>query len=132
MVRIGQGTCPTATRERASYTLEGLVATGVFFVLLALVVQVGFLILARSAAATSLEASLRRAVVLELDDETLIERIERDVAAVVPGVSNLVVEVQSSDAVVVASVSFRWVPPGPDFAPVTVVIERSAARVVPP
>ncbi len=123
---------PAPPRERGSYTLEGLVATGVFFVLLTLVVQIGFLVLARSAAATSLEASLRRAVVLGLDDATMRERIERDVAAVVPGVRNLVVEVESSDTVVVAAVRFRWVPPGPDFVPVTVVIERSAATVVPP
>lgn len=103
-----------------------------FFVLLALVVQIGFLILARSAAATSLEASLRRSVVIGLDPGTLAERIERDVLAVVPGVREVVVEVNITEVDVSAVVRFRWVPPGPDFVPVTISISRSAAAVVPP
>lgn len=118
--------------EDASYTLEGLVATGVFFILLALIVQVGFLILARSAAATSLEASLRRGVVLEVDSEILAERIARDVVAVVPGASDVLVRVVRSESEIEAIVEFRWIPPGPDLVPVTVTVTRRVVSVIPP
>jgi parvulin-like peptidyl-prolyl isomerase len=101
-------------------------------VLLTLIVQIGFLILARSAAATSVEASLRRAVVADLDIETVTSRLERDVTSVVPGAQVIDVEVTHDTQAVRAVVSFRWVPPGPDLVPVTVSIERSVARVVPP
>ncbi len=118
--------------DQGSYTIEGIVAIGVFFVLLALIVQIGFLVLARSAAATSVEASLRRAVTADLDIGTVASRIERDVTSVVPGAQEIEVRVTKDSQVVRALVSFRWVPPGPDLVPVTVSIERSVARVVPP
>jgi hypothetical protein len=101
-------------------------------VLLTLIVQIGFLVLARSAAATSVEASLRRAVVADLDIETVASRLERDVASVVPGARDVAIEVTHDAGAVRAVLRFRWVPPGPDFVSVTVSIERSVARVVPP
>jgi len=125
------GAC-TPSDERASYTIEGIVAIGVFFLLLALIVQISFLILARSAAATSIEASLRRAAVSDVDDATVASRIERDVMSVVPGAQDVAVDVTRVQDAVVAVVTFRWVPPGPDFVPVTVSIQRSVVRVVPP
>lgn len=118
--------------DQGSYTIEGIVAIGVFFVLLALIVQIGFLVLARSAAATSVEASLRRAVTVDLDMGTAASRIERDVTSVVPGAQEIDVQVTHDSQALRAVVSFRWVPPGPDLVPVTVTIERSVARVVPP
>jgi len=128
---VSHGAC-AGRDERASYTIEGIVAIGIFFLLLALIVQISFLILARSAAATSIEASLRRAVVSDVDDVTMASRIERDVAAVVPGAQDVAVDVTRVEDAVTAVVTFRWVPPGPDFVPVTVSIERSFVRVVPP
>lgn len=121
-----------ASPDDGSYTIEGIVAIGVFYVLLALIVQIGFLVLARGAAATSVEASLRSAVVADLDIGTLAYRIERDVTSVVPGAQEIEVEVTHGAEAVRAVVRFRWVPPGPDLVPVTVSIERSVARVVPP
>ena len=121
-----------APPDDGSYTIEGIVAIGVFFVLLALIVQIGFLVLARSAAATSVEASLRRAVVADLDIETVTSRIERDVISVVPGAQEIDVDVTHDTEAVRAVVRFRWVPPGPDLVPITVSIERSMVKVVPP
>lgn len=103
-----------------------------FFVLLVLIVQISFLILARSAAATSLEAALRRAVVAELDFDAVQSGLERDVLAVVPGAEDVSVDVTGDEMSVEAAVTFRWVPPGPDLMPVTVSIKRSVARVVSP
>lgn len=97
-----------------------------------LIVQIGFLILARSAVATSVEAALRRAVVKDLDLDTLHTGLERDVMAVVPGAGEPAVDVSEDADVVSAVVRFRWVPPGPDLVPITVSVERSVVRVAPP
>lgn len=119
-------------REAGSYTIEGIVAIGVFFLLVMLVVQLGFLVLARNAAATSVDAALRKAVTAGASDLTIQDGIERDVLAVVPGASGISVVVTSNVSSVRALLRFRWLPPGPDFVPVTVSIERVAVRVVPP
>jgi len=108
------------------------VAIGVFFILTMLIVQMGFLVLARNAAATSVDAALRRAVVADVDDSSVRHRIERDVQAVVPGATGVSVAVTSDTSSISALLQFRWLPPGPDFVPLTVSIERSAARVIPP
>ncbi|GMQ92956.1 MAG: hypothetical protein BMS9Abin12_0433 [Acidimicrobiia bacterium] len=100
--------------------------------LLALIVQIGFLALARNVAATSAEAGLRKGVIADLDVETVRVGLVRDLSAVVPGAEDISVEVTDDATVLRAVVSFRWVPPGPDFVPITVVIERTAVRVVPP
>jgi len=121
-----------ARQDWGSYTIEGIVAIGVFFVLLALIVQIGFLVLARSVAATSAEAGLRKGVIADLDIETVRLGLVRDLSAVIPGAQDISVVVTDEAAVLRAVVSFRWVPPGPDFVPVTVLIERTAVRVVPP
>jgi hypothetical protein len=118
--------------QRGSYTIEGMVAIGVFFLLLLLVVQLGFLVLARNVAATSVDAALRRAVAADLGEETVQQGLERDVFAVVPGASNVRVGVVVEGNVMRAEVRFRWLPPGPDLVPVIVWIERSIVRTVPP
>jgi hypothetical protein len=117
---------------RGSYTIEGIVAIGVFFMLVLLIVQIGFLVLARNVAATSVDAALRKAVVTQMSAEMLQEGLERDVLAVVPGASDVRVEVTGEADVVSALVRFRWLPPGPDLVPLTVTIERDIVRVVPP
>ena len=118
--------------QRGSYTIEGMVAIGVFFLLMLLIVQLGFLVLARNVAATSLDAALRRAVAADLGEGTVKRGLERDVLAVVPGASNVRVGVVVEGDIVRAEVRFRWLPPGPDLVPVNVQIERSIVRTVPP
>ncbi len=118
--------------ERGSYTIEGIVAIGVFFILVMLIVQIGFLILARSAAGTTIEAALRRAAVTDVHLDIIREGLVRDLYAVVPGVQGLSVDVTGDGVVTHAVVQFRWLPPGPDLLPVTVSVERSVLRVVPP
>ena len=103
-----------------------------FFLLTMLIVQMGFLVLARNAAATSVDAALRRAVTSDVDDSSVRNSIERDVLAVVPGATGVSVAVTSDASSVRALLQFRWLPPGPDFVPLTVSIERSATRVIPP
>jgi hypothetical protein len=97
-----------------------------------LIVQLGFLVLARNIAATSVDAALRKAVASDMAEFVVRSGLERDVRAVVPGATEISVDVTSSQTAMIALVRFRWVPPGPDLVPVTVSIERSIARVVPP
>ncbi|MEN8040498.1 MAG: hypothetical protein ABFR95_03250 [Actinomycetota bacterium] len=97
-----------------------------------LIVQIGFLVLARSAAGTSVEAALRKAAVSRVDPALVRQGIARDVSAVVPGAEDVVVEVVSDQENLHATVSFRWIPPGPNLVPVTVGIHRSAVQIVPP
>jgi hypothetical protein len=108
------------------------VAIGVFFVLLTLIVQLGFLVLARNVAATSVDAALRRAVAGDIAEASLQAGLERDVRAVVPGAEEVTARVTTSPTAVLALVRFRWLPPGPDLVPVTVSIERTITRVLPP
>lgn len=118
--------------EAGSYTIEGIVAIGVFFLLLMLIVQLGFLVLARNIAATSVDAALRKAVSADLGEETVRDGLERDVRAVVPGAADVSVDVSREPTAIHAVVQFRWIPPGPDFMPVTISINRTVVRVVPP
>jgi hypothetical protein len=97
-----------------------------------LIVQLGFLVLARNIAATSVDAALRKAVASDMAEVVVRSGLERDVRAVVPGATEISVDVTTSQTAIMALVRFRWVPPGPDLLPVTVSIERSIARVVPP
>lgn len=104
----------------------------VFFILLTLVVQVAFLIVARNATATAVDASIRRAAVTPASLAEERRRLTRDVHATVPGVSDLRVTLDRDGLVVLGVVSFDWQPPGPDLLPVSVTVERSAHVVVPP
>jgi hypothetical protein len=104
----------------------------VFFLLMTLIVQLGFLVLARNIAATSVDAALRKAVAGETAETLVRAGIVRDVRAVVPGATEIDVDIAYDQTALAASVRFRWVPPGPDLVPVTVYIERSIAKVVPP
>ncbi len=123
---------PPSALQRGSYTIEGMVAIGVFFLLMLLIVQLGFLVLARNVAATSVDAALRRAVAADLGEGAVQQGLERDVFAVVPGASDVNVSVVVEGDVIRAEVNFRWLPPGPDLVPVNVFIKRSIVRVVPP
>lgn len=125
-------TTPRCSRQRGSYTIEGMVAIGVFFLLMLLIVQLGFLVLARNVAATSVDAALRRAVAADLGEGSVRLGLERDVLAVVPGASDVRVGIVVEGNVMRAEVDFRWLPPGPDLVPVNVLIERSIVRTVPP
>jgi hypothetical protein len=104
----------------------------VFFILLTLVVQIAFLVIARNAAATAVDATVRRIAItpMSLDDER--GRLARDVQATVPGTADLEILLEQDGTVIYGSISFKWRPPGPDLLPVTISVERSAPVVVPP
>jgi hypothetical protein len=104
----------------------------VFFILLTFIVQVGFLVVARSATASAVEGAVRSGSASPNDLVSVTERLERDLAATVPGSADAEVSVQLVRGMIEAKVRFDWVPPGPDLLPVSISVTRSAAAVVPP
>jgi hypothetical protein len=104
----------------------------VFFILLMLVVQVAFLVIARNAAATAVDASVRRVAIAPSSIEEEHNRLVRDVRATVPGTADLQVVLEQDGRVVHGTLSFDWNPPGPDLLPVSITVERRVPVVVPP
>jgi hypothetical protein len=104
----------------------------VFFILLILLVQVAFLAIARNAAATAVDASVRRVAMAPatLDDERV--RLLRDVHATIPGTVGVQVELARDGVSVRGMLSFEWQPPGPYLFPVSITVERQTPVVVPP
>lgn len=103
-----------------------------FFLIVLLIVQIGFLVLARNVAATSVDAALRRAVAEGTPIETLRNGLVRDVYAVVPGADDVSVGITRDVTSLRAVVRFKWIPPGPDLIPVNVAIDRRTSTAVPP
>jgi Flp pilus assembly protein TadG len=105
---------------------------GVFFLLMLLIVQIGFLLLARSMVETSVDAAARRASWSGSDAPSEVARLESEITAAVPGVElTSVVIVQEATSVTV-QVAYRWVPPGPDLLPASFIVERTRLASVPP
>ena len=115
-----------------STTLEGIVAMGVFFLLIALVVQLGFLVNARSAVSASMEAAARRAAVPESDVSAERARLDTEIHSVVPGIRIMDTSIKRSLEDVTVRATFEWTPPGPNLIPIQFTLERSHASVVPP
>lgn len=102
----------------------------VFFVLLLVIVQSGFLVVSRSLVGASVDAAVRR---LAADPAAVIEeRLADEIVATVPGAIVESLESDWSDLVARVTVRYRWTPPGPDLVPITMTIERRHAVVVAP
>jgi len=59
-------------------------------------------------------------------------RLAADLAAALPGARALEVEVGLQGEEAVAAARFRWLPPGPDWVPITIAVQAAFPRVVPP
>jgi len=105
---------------------------GVFFLLIAVVVQLGFLVIARSAVSASLEGVARRAALPDSDVSAEEARLGVEIATVVPGIEVIDTSIEQSAQDVTVRATFEWTPPGPDLIPIQFTLERSHARVVPP
>lgn len=119
-------------REGGSSTVEGLVAMLVFFVLLTLIVQIGFLVVARTSAGVALEAAVRQGSVAPGDLSLVRTRLGRDLAATIPGADAADIAVTTDGATVTGTVSFDWRPPGPDLLPIRISVTRQAPVAIPP
>jgi len=105
---------------------------GVFFLLIAVIVQLGFLVIARSAVSASMEAAARRASVPDSDASAEQSRLGAEIKAVVPGIEIVNTDIERTPEDVTVRATFEWTPPGPDLIPIQFTLERSHAMVVPP
>jgi len=104
----------------------------VFFILITLVVQLGFLVIARSAVSASLDGVVRRSATPGGDVRTQQDRLRMEIEAIAPGLDVVSSRVTRDADVVRASVTVQWVPPGPQLLPVQFTLVRTRAVVVPP
>ena len=105
---------------------------GVFFILIMLVVQLGFLVIARSAVSASLDGAARRSVVPGVDVPTEHERLDSEIEAIAPGLKVLASSVTIRTERVRVLVTVEWTPPGPHLIPIRFTMTRARALVVPP
>ncbi len=104
----------------------------VAFILLTLIVQVAGAALARHAAEAAVSAAARRAARPGALASVEEERLAADLATALPGATRVKVNIEMRPKRALASARFRWLPPGPDWLPLTIVVQGSAPRMVPP
>jgi hypothetical protein len=117
---------------RGSIIVESLVATAVVFLLIAIVTQVAFVVVARDTAQTAVTASARRAGRPGADLEAEGSRLADELTRVVPGAVEVTTSLDAEATAVTARASIQWSPPGPDLIPITLHAAATAPIVVPP
>jgi hypothetical protein len=118
--------------DRGSAVIEGVAAIAVSFLLLTLLVQIGAAMAAREAAHSAVAAAARRAARPGADPGAEAERLIGRLDAVIPGAGPVTAAVERAGSEATAVARFRWIPPGPDWIPVTIEVDAAAALVVPP
>lgn len=102
-----------------------------FFVLLLLIVQIGFLAGARSMAVSAVEASARR-ISSGADVGREEQRVLAELQGSVPGARVEEVDIAVADSRVVVSARVRWTPPGPDLVPIAFDARATRTMAVAP
>ena len=118
--------------DRGSTIVESLVATGIIFLLIAVVTQVAFVVVARDTAQTAVTAAARRAGRPGADLTLERSRLADELSRVVPGATAVAADLESDDGAVTARAAIQWSPPGPDLVPITLHAEATSLMVVPP
>jgi len=118
--------------DRGSTIVESLVATAVVFLLIAIVTQVAFVVVARETAQTAVTAAARRAGRPGADLGVERARLAEELTRVVPGAAAVTTSLGVEATAVTASASIQWSPPGPDLIPITLHATATAPIVVPP
>jgi len=112
--------------------IESLAAMAVFFMLLVIIVQLAFVLVAREVAETAVDAAARRAARPAADLVQVEERLRAELERVVPGAEGVEATVRLVAEDVEVQATITWAPPGPDLIPVVIHVESTAAISVPP
>jgi hypothetical protein len=107
-------------------------ALALAFVLLAVVVQVSFVVIARNAAESAAAASARRAARPDADLVDADRVLQDLVEATVPGAQSVETTVERTPTDAIATVRFTWDPPGPRLIPITIAVAATSPVAVPP
>ncbi len=112
--------------------MESLVATAVIFLLIAIITQVAFVVVARDTAQTAVAAAARRAGRPGADLTAERSRLAAELARVVPGATGVTTALELDERAVTARASIQWSPPGPDLIPITLHAEATSLVVIAP
>ena len=102
------------------------------FLLLAVLAQAGFGLVARATAETGAAAVARRAALPGADPRAAERNLAGLIAATVPGATDVETGAVLEEDRVVVTASFSWDPPGPRWLSVRFTVRRSAPLVVAP
>jgi hypothetical protein len=108
------------------------VATAVIFLLIAIVAQVAFVVVARDTAQTAVSAAARRAGRPGADLGAERARLAEELTLVVPGAAGVATSITADATAVTTSASIQWSPPGPDLIPITIRATATVPLVAPP
>ncbi|MEN8113628.1 MAG: hypothetical protein ABFS21_04520 [Actinomycetota bacterium] len=112
--------------------IESLAATAVVFLLIVIVTQVAFAVVARDTTEAAVSAAARRAGRPGADLNVERARLTEELSRVVAGATDVTAVVESDGSRVSVRAGLRWMPPGPDLVPITIRASSSAPVVVPP
>ncbi len=112
--------------------IESLAAMAVFFMLLVIIVQLAFVLVAKEVAGTAVDAAARRAARPAADLVQVEERLSAELERVVPGAEGVEASVRLVAEDVEVKATITWAPPGPDLLPVVIHVESTAVIAVPP
>ncbi len=104
----------------------------VFFLLMVLIAQIGFLLLTRSTLSASVEAAARQGAADPDAVMSIEDGLRVDLEATIPGASIESVSVVRDGDRVVATADIRWTPPGPDLIPIRMRATSERLAMVPP
>jgi len=102
------------------------------FLLLTLLVQLATAMTARSAADAAVVATARRVSLPGAHLDRAEADLARVIQAIVPGAGDVEVSVRVTNHKAIAVASFRWTPPGPVLAPLTISVRSDIPRVFEP
>ncbi|MDP8959383.1 MAG: hypothetical protein M3N51_09350 [Actinomycetota bacterium] len=102
------------------------------FLLLTLLVQAAFAMVARNAAQAAVAASARRASRPQADLPAEQAALHALLGDSIPGATGVAVKVTSDSTMARSSASFTWHPPGPGWMPLTIRVRATAPNAVPP
>ena len=112
--------------------IESLAAMAVFFMLLVIIVQLAFVLVAREVSQTAVDAAARRAARPSADLIAVEQRLSSELASVVPGAQHVEASVWTNGERVDVGATIMWAPPGPELVPVVINVEATSVVVVPP
>lgn len=112
--------------------IESLAAMAVVFMLLVVVVQLAFVLVAHEVSQSAVDAAARRAARPTADLVAIEQRLIEELNAVVPGAQQVEASVQTKGASIDVQASIAWAPPGPDLIPVVIHARATTPIAVPP
>lgn len=104
----------------------------VVFMLLVIIVQLAFVLVAHEVSQSAVDAAARRAARDPTDIAQVHDRLVTELEAVVPGAQAVDATITAANGEIEVVANIHWAPPGPDLVPVVIHTEARVPQVVPP